>query len=315
MQFGFDVPTQGPLANPENTVRMAKRGEELGYGYLYFSDHIVYPRTVDSPYPYSPGKKLPGAENYLEQLTLISHLAAHTSQVKLLTSVMVVPYRPAVFTAKILSTIDILSKGRLVLGAGAGWMKEEFQAVGAEDFHKRGKVTNEYLRAFKELWTSPDPSFDGDYVQFSDLAFEPKPVQKPHPPIWIGGESPAAVRRAATLGDGWYPISYSQSFPIVTPTEMKSRLAELDAEARKAGRDASRLTITYHAGVYDAKLGEVKENGRRKQFTGSPQQVLGDLKSYQDIGVDNIFFIYAGADADQICDTAEHFMDKVGSKI
>jgi alkanesulfonate monooxygenase SsuD/methylene tetrahydromethanopterin reductase-like flavin-dependent oxidoreductase (luciferase family) len=124
---------------------------------------------------------------------------------------MVVPHRPPVLTAKILATIDVLSKGRLIVGCGVGWMREEFEAIGAPPYDKRGAVSDEYIRAFKELWTSDNPTFSGKYCSFANVAFAPKPLQKPHPPIWVGGESPVALRRAGRLADAWYPIGSNPS--------------------------------------------------------------------------------------------------------
>ena len=168
------------------------------------------------------------------------------SKIKLLTSVMVVPHRPAVLTAKVLSTIDVLSKGRLIVGCGAGWMREEFEAIEAHDFDRRGAVTNEYIRAFKELWTSDDPTFDGEFTKFSNINFEPKPVQKPHPPIWIGGESPVALRRVARLGDAWYPIGMNPTYPVGTVEQMSESLSRIRAYAEEAGRDPARQEGTYY---------------------------------------------------------------------
>ena len=136
----------------------------------------------------------------------MAFVAGKTSRLRLVTSVTVVPHRPAVLQAKMLATIDVLSNGRLTFGIGAGWMKEEFQALGVPPFPERGAVTDEYLDAFRELWTKDDPRFEGRHVKFADILFEPKPVQKPHPPIWVGGESGPALRRTARIGDAWYPI-------------------------------------------------------------------------------------------------------------
>src|SRR6266567_4427207 len=121
-----------------------------------------------------------------------------------------------VLTAKILSTIDVMSGGRIMVGVGAGWLEEEFEALGAPPFAERGKATDEYLQAFRELWTKDKPHFDGRFVKFTNIVFVPKPVQKPHPPLWVGGESGPAMRRAARLGNGWYPIGSNPRFPLNT---------------------------------------------------------------------------------------------------
>ena len=199
MLIGFNAPTAGPLAAPEHLTPLVVGGEALGFDYATFSDHVVIPTDIQAKSPYSATGEFPAgsrAERH-EQLIEVAFLAAKTTRLRLVTSVMVVPHRPAVLTAKMLSTIDVLSGGRLTLGIGAGWLKEEFEAIGAPDFAARGKVTDEYIRAFIELWTKDSPRYAGEFVSFDNIVFAHKPVQKPHPPIWIGGESGPALRRSA----------------------------------------------------------------------------------------------------------------------
>ena len=229
MEYGFGVPNRGPLASPESIIELARRGVEMGFDIVIVSasDHIVVPNSISSRYPYSATGEFAVAASghYLEQLAVLSFVANQTSSLRLLSSVMVLPLRSPVLTAKILATIDVLSKGRLIVGCGVGWMREEFEPIGAPPFDERGAVGDEYIRAFKELWTSDNPSFQGKYCSFSDITFLPKPVQKPHPPIWIGGESPPALRRGPvwatpgfpsvrTHGFRWAPSSRS---PSTTP--------------------------------------------------------------------------------------------------
>jgi probable F420-dependent oxidoreductase len=168
---------------------------------------------------------------------LLSFIAARTQKARLLTSVMVLPHRGPVLTAKMLASINVLSGGRLIVGCGVGWMQEEFEAIGAPPFDERGDVADEYIRVFRELWTSDNPTFDGRYASFSDIKLGPRPVQKPHSPIWIGGESPRALRRAARLGDGWYPIGTNSTYPVDTPERVSYALARLRHYAEEAGRD------------------------------------------------------------------------------
>ncbi len=199
MQFGFSPPVSGPLSTPENLARIAVEGEAIGYDYATISDHVVIPRDIEARYPYSDTGEFPGRSrgDRHEQLTAVAFVAGKTSRLRLVTSVTVVPHRPAVLLAKMLATIDVLSNGRLTFGIGAGWMREEFEALGVPPFAERGAVTDEYLLACRELWTKEAPRFDGKYVKFANILFEPKPVQKPHPPIWVGGESGPALRRTA----------------------------------------------------------------------------------------------------------------------
>src|SRR5262245_38435359 len=176
MQFGFNLPLSGPSASPAMLARLAAEGEAIGYDYAAISDHIVEPIDIHARYPYSESGEFPAGSRgeRHEQLTAIAYLAAKTSRLKFLTSVMVVPHRPAVLTAKILATIDVMSGGRLIVGVGAGWLEEEFVAVGAPPFAERGTATDEYLMAFRELWTKDKPRFDGRFVKFSDILFGPQ---------------------------------------------------------------------------------------------------------------------------------------------
>jgi probable F420-dependent oxidoreductase len=208
MQIGFNLPTSGPLSSPESMTRIAQQGEALGYDYLTLTDHVVLPNLRVPGYPYSETGEFfgEGPERRHEQLTAAAFIAAKTTRVRLVLAVMVVPHRPAVLAAKMLSTIDVLSGGRLVVGIGAGWLQAEFDAVVGPPFAARGRVTDEYLSAFRTLWTAEVPHFEGNWVKYDGIYFEPKPVQKPHPPIWVGGESGPSLRRAARFGDAWYPI-------------------------------------------------------------------------------------------------------------
>ena len=206
MKFGLGLTTRGIFTNRETYLVVARAADKAGFDYLAVTDHLITPRNQISKYPYTISGAMVGMDDghCLDQLTTVAFLAACTEKIRLLTSVMVVPHRPAVLAAKMLATIDVLSNGRLILGVGAGWMQEEIETLGAQ-FETRGKLTDETLAAFKELWTKPAPAFDGSYVKFKDVVFEPKPIQKPHPPIWIGGAADATVRRAAELATACNP--------------------------------------------------------------------------------------------------------------
>ena len=243
MQIGCSAPTSGPLIAPDSLVRIATEAEMLGFDYITVSDHVMIPTSIASRYPYSESGEFPSGAGAarLEQLTAAAFIAAATSKLRIVTSVMVVPHRPAVLTAKILATIDYLSKGRLTLGIGAGWCKEEFEAIGAPPFEDRGHVTDEWMMACKELWAKDDPKFDGKYVKFSDVVFTPKPVQKSIP-IWVGGESGPALRRTAKYADAWYPIGTNPQFPMDTLTALQGGCGEAarpdrEGRARSVGGD------------------------------------------------------------------------------
>jgi probable F420-dependent oxidoreductase len=295
MDYGFSIPTRGALANRDSVVALAKRGEELGYAYLAIPDHIVIPREIRSPYPYNTERKMVGAADgdCLEQLTLMAYLAAATSKIRLLTSVMVVPHRPAVLTAKVLATIDVLSQGRVNVGCGVGWLREEFEAIGAPSFEERGRVTDEYLQAFKILWTQDDPRFEGKYVRLDNTIFLPKPVQKPHPPLWIGGESPAALRRVVAHGDAWYPIGSNPQFPLNTVQRYSEAVGRLREEAGRAQRDASSIELNYWASWYKEGQRLTVEDGERMAFTGSDADVAQDIVAFRSLGVRHLLFNFA----------------------
>ncbi len=314
MEFGFSLPTGGPLATPENLIALAKRAEELGFDIISVSDHIVMPRQIESRYPYSETGKWPSsnrAHECLEQLTTITFLASQTSKTKLLTSVMVLPYRNPVPTAKVLASIDVLSNGRLVVGCGVGWMREEFEAVEAPPYEERGAVSDEYIEAFKELWTSEPPSFEGKYCRFSDISFLPKPVQKPHPPIWIGGESPPALRRAARLGDAWFPIGSNPQFPVGTKAQLAEYISRLGRYAEDAGRSPSEIDVAYSVSGYNPREAEFMTDGKRKPFTGTPQQIADDIKSFEELGVGYLLLGWRGDILEERLIAMELFADKI----
>ncbi|HUN50357.1 MAG TPA: LLM class F420-dependent oxidoreductase [Candidatus Sulfotelmatobacter sp.] len=317
MLIGFDAPTRGPLATLDNMLRLVTEGEAMGYDYCTFSDHIVIPRDIHAIYPYSDTGEFPagGRGDWHEQLTAIAFLAGKTSRLRLVTSVMVVPHRPAVLTAKILSTIDILSGGRLTVGCGAGWLREEFEAVGAPPFAERGAVTDEYLRAFRALWTEERPQFAGRYVRFADVTFAPKPTQKPHPPLWIGGESEPALRRAARLGDGWYPIGVNPQFPLDTLTRYRTRVERLRRLIAEAGRPASAVTLGYRSPRFGAGVPRTTAEGERRLFAGEARDLAEDVRSMRDLGVNSLDFGFASATLEETLAGMKRFRDDVLAKV
>ena len=299
MQYGFSAPMSGPMSAPETLTRLAVEGEAMGFHYLTFSDHVVIPNDIQARYPYSETGEFPRGSRggRHEQLTTVAYIAGKTSRLKLVLSVMVVPHRPAVLAAKMLSTIDVLSGGRLIVGIGAGWMKEEFEALGAPEFAERGAVTDEYVDAFRELWTSANPKFAGKHVKFADMVFEPKPVQKPHPPIWVGGESGPALRRTARVGDAWYPIGTNPQNLLDSLPRLKAGIARLRKLTMDAGRDPARVALAYSAGRYGNELPAKASDGERRLFFGGTADIIGDLRALKALGVGYVNFGFPGADA------------------
>ena len=289
MEFGFSLPSGGPIASPGNIITLARRGEALGFGFLGVSDHVVLPKDIQSRYPYNPHGKYGGSSEYLEPLALLSFVAAQTSRVRLVPSVLVLPYRGPVLTAKILASIDVLSQGRLTLGCGTGWMREEFKLLGSPSFEERGKVTDEYLMAFKELWTSDSPAFSGEHVSFSDLGFFPKPVQKPHPPIWVGGESPRALRRVARFGDGWFPIGTNPAYPVGTERQLADAISRLHRYVEEEGRDPAGISIAYNAS-WPGTLSHSDIGAKKSLLAGTAEEMLEDINNLGQMGVSHIRF-------------------------
>jgi probable F420-dependent oxidoreductase len=293
MKYGFTLPGRGPLATPDNLATIARRGDELGYHFVLFGDHIVVPRQIASPYPYTESGEFPGSASgvAMEQLTVLAFLAGQTQSIRLVTSVIIVPHRNPLVAAKVLATLDVLSKGRLVVGVGVGWMREEFEALGLPPFDERGAVTDEYIRAFKELWTSDNPSFEGKYCRFSNISFLPKPVQKPHPPIWVGGESRRALRRTAELGNGWYPISVNPQFPLGEPEQLAARLQRLAALANEVGRDPAEIDVIYRTPDYQLtkdRMGAASSAGGRRTFVGNAAEIAADIRRFEAMGVGSL---------------------------
>ncbi|MFQ5993005.1 MAG: LLM class F420-dependent oxidoreductase [Nitrospiraceae bacterium] len=238
VEFGAHIFGVGALADPGTLAEVARLAEARGYHSVFVADHIVVPRALMSKYPYSRDGSFPydPDTDWLDPLVALGYLAGQTTTLRLGTSVTVVPMRHPIITAKQIATADHLSGGRIIFGAGVGWMAEEFALLGAS-FHDRGRRMDEYLRLMKVLWTEENPRFDGEYFRVAHCAFTPKPVQKPHVPLWIGGESKAALRRAARLGDGWHSAGTSLA-------ELPEKLRVLREALHQAGRSAEGFVIS-----------------------------------------------------------------------
>ena len=306
--FGTSLPSRGDMASPENLRTLAQRAESLGFDSVWVSDHIILPRKVDSFYPYAADgvATFQPDEDYYEPLAALNFLAGCTQKIRLGTHVLILPYRNPVLTAKMLSTLDVLSGGRLILGAGVGWMEEEFQALGLDTYAQRGAVTDEYIQLFKELWTKDDPVFQGEHYQLSGTGFMPKPVQKPHPPIWIGGHTNPAIRRAAKYGDGWMPIGLRPP-AILEPEELAEKIARLRRLTVRAGRPEDAVSLCFSTGVtFDDSPGAT-----RRMMSGRAEQIAADLRQYQDLGVRNFILGFPGDSVAALDEAMEQFSKQV----
>jgi len=306
LRFGTVVPVYGPLARPDTLRRMIALAEELGYDAVWFADHVVVPEYAAGLY----------GETFFEPLTAMAFAMGFTSRLRFGMDVLVVPYRPAVLTAKVLASLDALSGGRVILGAGVGILRGEFEALEVP-YSARGAITDEYLRAFRELWHAERPSFRGEHVRFEALRFAPRPVQRPSIPIWIGGNSARARRRAAELGDGWHPFGTGIDEFARGVAQVRALRAEGGAkgefvfsyscpEMRLSDRDWSpppaglrpfwevppQLAADYHS----LPLDPVRAGDGRPLFRGSVEQLAGDLAALERAGAQYVVTrFYAGS--------------------
>ena len=265
MEIGCHLPTtQAAEAMGEALVTFAREAERQHIASLCVSDHVVIPRVSTG---YGRGRSFPHPPErpYLEAVTALAAAAVCTTRARLGSSVFILGHRQPVLMAKMLASIDALSKGRLICGFGVGWWKEELEILGAP-FHARGRQADEALRVFKELWTSDALKFEGEFFRFRDVGFAPKPVQKPHPPIWVGGASPAAFRRVVTLGDGWHASPRSMA-------EFRDGLALLRTAADVHGRPWETIEISMRFGLSDELLAQ------------GQQAVIDQLCEYKRLGV------------------------------
>jgi probable F420-dependent oxidoreductase len=313
VRFGVAVPNYRRLASPDNLRTVAQRSEALGFDSLWVTDHIVVP---------GPYREMFGTTVY-DPLSVLAFLAACTQRAELGTAVLVLPYRHPVNVAKQLATIDNLSGGRLVFGVGAGWAREEFDALGVA-YDERGPMTDEYLRVILELWTDPAPDFEGRYVSLHDVHAEPLPLRQPHPPILVGGYSKRAIRRAVALGQGWLPDG-------MRLPELDRAIQFLRQTAESAGRDPRSLGVALRTGLFlsDVNSGvpadkgvapweqsaAFRESEGRLPFRGSPAQVIEDIGEAERIGVDHLIFESPVERGDERFDTLEAFASEVLPKV
>ena len=266
MEIGLHLPHIGPLANREAITTFAKLAEDHGFDSLWVSDHVVVPRGLDSRYPYRRDGAFPVQPEVpmLEPIATLLFAAAVTERVKLGTTVLVIPMRNPIVTAKQLASLDVLSNGRLILGVGAGWMEEEFEMLGTP-FKQRGARLDEYIQLFKVLWTEENPSFHGKFWQIEEVGFAPKPIQRPHPPIWVGGHSAPALRRAGRMADGWHAVG-------IEPDTLREQFQEVQRHAQEAGRDPASVSLSV----------------RTRVSLNDPPQAIEQLQRYREVGVTHV---------------------------
>jgi probable F420-dependent oxidoreductase len=288
MKFGIHLPQVGPNANRENILKMARFAEDNGFDSVWVSDHVITPRDLQSKYPYNPTGEypLPPEWDFMEPLATLAVVAGVTERVQLGTTVLVLPMRNPVIHAKIVSTIHALSNGRMILGVGAGWMREEFEALDA-DFQNRGKVFDEYLQIVRGLWEQEDFEFRGETYEVHNLGFAPRPVPASLP-IWIGGHHKAALRRAARWGDGWHAVG-------VALDEIPEKWQRIKEMAAENGRDAGKLELSVRTGFR----------------AGDPEAVRGQMERLADMEISHVVLDVPARAVDDSIANLRWFADEV----
>ena len=312
VRFGFSVQGRGALADRENLSAVARRADALGYDSIFVSDRMLIPVASTSGYPYSPTGAFPLGpdEPWLEALTAVTWLVTITQRIHVGVSVLVVPYRNPVHTARALATADYLSGGRVILGAGIGWWREEFEAVGVP-FAERAARTDESLRIMKEIWTKPRVAFEGRFWRIAEAGgVRPHPAQRPHIPIWIGGHSEAALKRVVALADGWHTLGIRPPVAL-HPPEMAQSVRRLRDLAAAAGRDPRSITITFKGPV---KFDPAAPKGR-VPLTGSPAQIVEDLLAYVAAGVEHFVLDLSVPRVPEMLDVLERFAADVRGQV
>ena len=299
MEFGICIPHYGKVLDVQALLNNVRHAEAVGFDSVWVTDHIIVPRTMDLIY----------RDNMLEPVALLSHIAAVVPRVTLGTSVLILPYRNPVVLAKMLATIDQLSGGRLIVGVGGGWMTEEFAALGAP-FPERGKVSDECLRLMRETWSQTTVSFSGQYTSFQDMQVSPLPAQ-PHLPIWVGGVSPRAHRRAAELGDGWHATS-------LTPEAFREGATHVRALWQKNNRAGAPILSMraplFIEGVSQDVLTYAPRPGR-DLLRGDVDTLTSRLRAYQGAGVQHFVFELSMQSFDSSARTMDTFINKIKPKL
>ncbi len=301
-QYSFRLPNADYLgfpATPQAIIETACKAEELGFDALFVNDHVI----VDDAPRSAPWR------NVYDPLMVLSHVAARTSTVLLGTSVLIMPYRNPIVTAKMVATLDQLSGGRAIAGVGAGWNEAEYDALGVP-YHERGARTTEYLRLWQACWEPGPTTFHGRFFSFDQMHVSPKPLQQPHPPIWIGGSSHASLRRAARFAQVWQPT------PTALP-ELISNQAYLRDVCAEIGRnDVPRTRMSFRVN-FSHITGSSSSGGDRPTGQGTPEQVASDLKRYrQEAGLEEFQMNFNGCGSlQQLVDSMDVLVQDVIPKV
>jgi probable F420-dependent oxidoreductase len=281
VRVGYGLPVGGPAAGPEELVRVAQKAEELGFDSLWVWERLIRPVDPQVPYLGTADGSYPDVfKRVLDPLDTLTFVAAHTKRAALGTSIVNMPYHNPVILARRLTTIDVLSGGRVRAGLGLGWSKDEFDVVG-RDQKRLGRLADEYLAVLKAVWTENPAEFHGEFYQLPRSYIDLKPVQKPHPPIYLAAYSPSGLKRIATRADGWTPVG-------IPPAGMGQMFAGVQAMAKEAGRDPNAIELVVRANC--TFTGEPLAEDGRFPFYGSPDQIKADIQATREAGAHEILF-------------------------
>ena len=292
MKLGVALPNNWGVEDVQSIIGLAKRADDLGFSHVTVADHLFNVSYV---------MERIGNRPYYDPMTTLTYIAAVTSRVALLTSVLVLPYHNPIRLAKVAATLDVMSGGRLRLGVGVGVIEQELDVMGCS-MAERGAMSDEAIAVMKALWTQEEPNFEGKYYRFSGMKFSPKPVQKPHIPIWIGGNSRAAIRRAARIGNAWHPTSR-------TADTLAGEMSYLRAQAEAGGRDPAEIPVSIRASVGDPR--DPRYTSGRVAAVGDYSlgyqagEILQNILPFQNLGVDEITLSSNTPDPGQIMDMME----------
>src|SRR5215510_9097602 len=279
MRFGFALPQVGSEAGPEALVMVAKRAEDLGFDSLWVLDRILWPINPRAHYPIGDGSLPVKYKSVLDPLETLTFVAGHTGRIALGTGVLNLPWYNPVLLARRLTTLDVLSAGRLRVGFGIGWSPDEYEAAGAT-WEERGRRADESIKALKTIWTTDPVEFQGKYYRIPKSIIGPKPVQKPHPPIYMAAFTPPAMKRVATEANGWFPVA-------VPLTAVPQMFEEIKGMAREAGRDPAELELIVRANV---EFSDAPTSKDRTDFTSALEQIAGDVAETRKLGAAEIVF-------------------------
>lgn len=285
MRLGFCLPQTGPNAGPEALIEVAQRAEETGFESLWVSERLLWPVEPRTPYPATPDGRLPeAAKIQLDPIETLSFVAARTRVARLGTSVINLPFHNPLVLARRFATLDVLSGGRACVGLGNGWSADEFEAVGVS-MSGRGSRTDEALALLKAVWTTDPVEFSGQSFRIARSFIQPKPVQKPHPPLYLAAFTPAALRRVALEGDGWNPAG----LPV---SAMGAMFRSIREEAERAGRDPGALELVVRANLWMVSRPLPDD---RPIFAGDVDQIAGDIQATRELGAHELFFEAQGS--------------------